>query len=369
MSEYDVRDVSSWIERCCAYYDRSDDAITFNDLIQMAMNDSNLEKVDDFFLDSADLIYWGIKPNTTSLDLVIQHCVSVGDLIRAEKYANMARHNFRPCLRSYVVLMQAYIERNEARRAHSWLDWILKNGFGIHASCPAEFVRIERAYDSTVFPNDEQNCLLDCISRVAEALAMAGNATTAASWLSYMIACDVRPEDYPETWEIVREAHPPDIIPAALWTESRRFPMNWRQKRIPAARIMGQNPVPAATRSIKLSGEAESPHRAQYLYSSRKMPSIKPQVFSPKTPMRRSSWRLDRGVRIFDEAALQKELDVTLPSEYVVSPTKVDLEQSTALASKMDQDRANTYSSMSTYTGASSPSPPPTRPTSSASCY
>lgn len=361
------REIQSWIERCSEHYDRTHDSVTFNDLIGAAMRENNFEKVDDFFLESTELILWGIKPDASSLDVVIQHCVGLGDLIRAEKYANMARHNFRPSLESYVVLIQAYIDDLEARRAHSWLEWIVKNGFGIYSNCSAQFVCRER--DNTVAGFDIR-CLLDVVCRVAEALATAGNAKTAGRWLSYLTECGLQPADAPQTWEIVRASHPPDIIPAALWCESRRYPRSWRQKKTPLTLIAGQEPVPPATRSIKLSGEACSPHEPQYMLSPRRQ---KYTVNMPKPSGRRASWRVDKGARIFDEATITAEIrstskqegmetDVSLPSEYVNNMNQCAL-------NKVDDTSVRPYSSASTWTGCSSPSPPPTRPTSSTSNY
>jgi len=201
----------------------------------------------------------GLQPDGESYDIMVQAAASQGELVRAEQYLRLAyERGLKPARGSYARFAYSLLAAGEPRRAHHWVSELVRRGCSKVESYDPQVVKQElrNLRSQRSWPPEE---LVDLVLKLARCLATVGNPATANEWLRYLTECTVKPSDYPETWEAVRRATPPEIRAANLFSDFY-YEQPGSDSGLPGTPIPTWQPAsPAAFLPAALSGEERGP--------------------------------------------------------------------------------------------------------------
>lgn len=224
-------------------------------LIRAYLKVQNFHKADELFKQVVEPAMHpelgNVKPDWEFFHYMVSLHAEAGKLALAERYfAEMRRFKVIPSMRTFRSLMQSCIVSGQARRAHPWVEQLVKEGcVEVPSGFPPAAVLEEREYQRSSIRTHWQLNLFDAIvAELVEALAEAGHTQTANSWLGYLVECGLGPRNAPDLWEHVRGKHPVDIIPTLISGEATQVPLNRAHIAL----------APSVTLPARLRGEA--PH-------------------------------------------------------------------------------------------------------------
>eukprot|EP00418_Pyrodinium_bahamense_P002730 CAMPEP_0179020236 /NCGR_PEP_ID=MMETSP0796-20121207/5277_1 /TAXON_ID=73915 /ORGANISM="Pyrodinium bahamense, Strain pbaha01" /LENGTH=502 /DNA_ID=CAMNT_0020716043 /DNA_START=88 /DNA_END=1593 /DNA_ORIENTATION=+ len=183
-----------------------------------------------------------LTPNVESYDILVQRAAEAGDLARMEKFLQACcSRGFRPARRSFLRAVQALVGAGEPRRAHHWMEAMVREGSTERADyAPREVKRVLRLRPS-LRPWDAEE-LVEVILGLARRLAEAHNSSAADQWLGYLTECGEKPSMHIETWEYVRALTPPEIVPARLTAGVERVDFKPEPPLLLPASLSGEPP-------------------------------------------------------------------------------------------------------------------------------
>lgn len=222
-------------------------------LVRAYLKIRNFEKADELFQQVLEPTLHpelgNIKPDTDFFHYMISFSAEAGEIANAERhFREMGRFKLRPKMHTFRAITDGCIATGQARRAHRWLELLVKDGCDeVPLGFDADAVMVERQYQqSTIYCHWKLNLFDSMVMKVARALTDAGHTQTANKWLGYLVECGIGPDKAPELWDHVRVAHPVDIMPTLLSSETVKAYGGSPRKGAPMvklpARLNGETP-------------------------------------------------------------------------------------------------------------------------------
>lgn len=202
-------------------------------LIRAYLKVQNFHKADELFKQVVEPAMHpelgNVRPDWEFFHCMVSLHAEAGKLALAERYfAETKRFKVTPSMRTFRSLMQSCICSGQPRRAHTWVEQLVKDGcVEVPSGFPTAAVLEEREYQRSSIRTHWQLNLFDAIvTELVEALADAGHTQTANLWLGYLVETGLGPKHAPDLWEHVRGKHPVDIIPTLISGEAPQVPVN-----------------------------------------------------------------------------------------------------------------------------------------------
>lgn len=232
----EVEEAEHWMRKLDSARGLPPTIAAFNGLLLAVGKQGNLEKADAWFVKAESALhpeFGDLQPTAQSFDAMVQIAAAANDVARTDRYlSDMRDLGHRPDRRTFFAAIAACLRAEQPKRAHLWLQACVQGGCSQCRSYPPEEVRRVRGLIRSMqlwCPED----LVAQVLSVAEGLAAAGNTVTADEWLGYLVQCGVPIAHYPASWEHIRAASPPRIVPARLHADTGEPPAPLRL--LPAA--------------------------------------------------------------------------------------------------------------------------------------
>lgn len=265
-----IAEAELWIRKL-AKDGRVPETQSFNGVLKAKIRSGELEQAEQWFENALNPILHpelrGIQPDAWSYNAMVECFASKKDLPKAEKYAEDAKEaNAKLQQHVFTLLIDACLSLGEVKRAHNWMDAMVRAGFGK--------------------PNKE------IMRRLVRGLADLGSVESAERWLAYMT--DIGLVLDAETFAHVRAACPMEVLPCKLSMESDQT-------------------SPAQVRPIKLKGE-------EALDTCEMRPKRDAHKFMPSRSARASTpkWSSRLVVEVQQEAT--KNLPAALKAQFLTTP-------------------------------------------------
>eukprot|EP00928_Gymnodinium_smaydae_P046498 TRINITY_DN30988_c0_g1_i1.p1 TRINITY_DN30988_c0_g1~~TRINITY_DN30988_c0_g1_i1.p1 ORF type:complete len:414 (+),score=62.54 TRINITY_DN30988_c0_g1_i1:42-1244(+) len=223
--EGQVAKAERWLRKLDGEQNCGPEVGAFNAFILAATRANDLTKAEEWFTQAEHIglhpELTGLEKNLESYDIMISAFANAGDIPRAEKYAREAEAVFsrRPALATLCAMVRAAIAQGEPRRAHLWMDALVKRGCSLRPNYEPQLLKAEREQHRSRRTLDV-DALISLVISLVDALAGSGNAVTANNWLRYLSESGLRYDEAPDVWERVRKATPEEIVPTVLSGES-----------------------------------------------------------------------------------------------------------------------------------------------------